>query len=419
MTIVSMPSVSSRGNSRGWLARFTDARNGVAFFNVALSLGYLITPVLVIWLGGGGEYYSKIIWICASAIFFVWLGSRLEFLDRVIRGQNLRLNSSIRLVIISVWLFFFLFVIVAWVTAEGIPLLVALSGADADTVAILREKFLKAREGWQSSFVYINAILTGALVPYSIALMFVSKHRLRWVCLGFFLLFSVSFVEKAFFLKALLPVLILVAQQDVRLPLSPSSIAFLILLVLGFVTFLSGAGTQELASEADFFSAQYQPQGAVSHLIWRGLAIPLVTAADSIRVFTENFDDHFLWGRTSGLIAMIVGSERVEFERLVFSAQWGQNETGTGSANSVYFVEAYVNWGWIGVALSSLFAGIAFRFFAKSPDPAFRALWPLWAFGLYTSGLIGMLLSNGFVLLFGVCAFVRLKDLNSRATASI
>jgi hypothetical protein len=134
-----------------------------------------------------------------------------------------------------------------------------------------------------------------------------------------------------------------------------------------------------------------------------------VTAADAIRVLQEQFSGQPLWGATSSFVASLFGMERIEFERLVFAAQWGQNATGTGSSNSVYITEAFINFGWSGVVIFSFLIGLMMRMFAVSRDEAFRALWPLFAFGVYTSGLIGLLLSNGFVLLFAIALFTRIR----------
>ncbi|HEV2990119.1 MAG TPA: O-antigen polysaccharide polymerase Wzy, partial [Candidatus Angelobacter sp.] len=116
-----------------------------------------------------------------------------------------------------------------------------------------------------------------------------------------------------------------------------------------------------------------------------------------------------LMGATSTLLAHVSGRERVLFERSVFAAQWGQNETGTGSANSVYITEAYVNFGYAGVVIFSLMIGSILRLFAKSRDPAFQSLWILFCLNIYFAGLIGTLFSNGFVLLLFFSVFIKLR----------
>jgi hypothetical protein len=309
------------------------------------------------------------------------------------------------------WIPFVIFVVIAWITAERIPLVAALGGADADTIAVLRERFLKAREGWQSSFVYINAILTGALIPYSIALAFYHRHRFRWFLFLFFLFYCFSFMEKAYFSKAMIPVIYLVMQGKVKLKIKPVQLLAITFGLLFLITYFSGSGSQmaELGGGDEFFSATYIPSGPLQHLVWRSVAIPVLTAIDSIRTFYETFGGHFFGGATSSVFTGLSGMKYVEFERAVFLAQWGQNQTGTGSSNAVYLIEAFVNWGYAGVISISFLAGALMRFMAFSDDEPLKALWILFGMGLFISGFVGLMFSNGFLLLFMVAFFVKLR----------
>jgi hypothetical protein len=97
----------------------------------------------------------------------------------------------------------------------------------------------------------------------------------------------------------------------------------------------------------------------------------------------------------------------VQFERAVFEFEWSQNATGTGSSNSIFFIEAFVNFGILGVVAFSIIAGAWLGFLARSPDPALVALWPLYLFAIYCGGLIGTLFSNGFVAVAILSLFVR------------
>ena len=391
------------------LARLTSPRRAAVYFVVVLLLTYTVLPLLIAAFYDSVDHFIELAGVSAVAGLFVYLGSQVAIADQMLTGKAPRVEVDPRSFIALVWLAFVAFVFIAWFTAEKVPLLASLGGADADTIAYLRERFLKDREGWQSSFVYINAVLAGALIPYSIALMFLRGMKHRWLAFGFFLIYCISFVEKAFFLKAALPLLYLVAQRRIQMPLSPAKFALAMLGMLIAITLFSGAGSADDASGAAFFSATSVPQGPLAHLVWRSVAIPLVTAADAIRVLNEEFSGRVLWGATSSFLALVFGRERIEFERLVFAAQWGQNETGTGSSNSVYITEAFVNFGWLGVVFFSLFVGWVLRMFAKSRDEAFRALWMLFFLGIYTAGIVGLLLSNGFALLFALNLFVRFK----------
>ena len=394
----------------GLLQRITAAESGDVYLILAVLTAYAVIPLaLYLWLDVDSNY-AELAAVSAVTALGIWMGSRIGMFDRI-RVVKWQLPAPLFHRI--VWGVFIAFVCIAWLTAEKIPLIAALSGADPDTIAVLREQFLKSREGWQASFVYINAVLSGALIPYSIALMFLQRVPARWYAFFFFLAFAISFVEKAFFFKAALPLIYLVVQQKIRFPVSPKVLIGGALAMLGLVTVLSGAGASPEDGGDAFFTASYVPQGPLGHLVWRSVAIPLVTAADAVRVLNEDFGGQVLWGATSSLIAAATGQERIEFERLVFAAQWGQNETGTGSSNSVFLTEAYVNFGWLGALSFGIIAGLLLQLFRRSQDAAFQSLWMLFALGAYTSGLIGLLLSNGFILLFFIGLFINFRPVNT------
>lgn len=406
-----MPTPSSPESVRpGLLQRITAAESGDYYLILAVLLTYAVIPA-VLYVGlDVDSSYAELAAVSVVTALGVWIGARSRVFERI-RVAKWQLPASLFHRVI--WGIFVLFVCTAWLTAEKIPLIASLQGADPDTIAVLRERFLKSREGWQASFVYVNAVLAGALIPYSIALMFLQRTSGRWHAFAFFLIFTISFVEKAFFFKAALPLIYLVVQRKIRFPLSPKALIGSALAMLGLVTVLSGAGTAPEDGGDAFFTSSYVPQGPLGHLVWRSVAIPLVTAADAVRVLNEDFGGRILWGSTSSLIAAVTGQERIEFERLVFAAQWGQNETGTGSSNSVFLTEAYVNFGWLGALGFGIVAGLLLQLFRRSQDAAFQALWMLFAMGAYTSGLIGLLLSNGFILLFFIGLFIHFRPANT------
>jgi hypothetical protein len=363
----------------------------------AVLCGYVLTPWLVA-LNGGDTELTAIVGMSLLSVagilagFYLPLGLAKLRWKRVVVGLNV--------VVVLIWLPFVVFVIIALLTAQKIPIVAALQGANPEELAMLRETFLKARGGWQEEFSYISLIFCGALIPYTLALLFLHKVRGRWIFFSFFLLYAVSFVEKAYFLKGALPLFYLVAQRQVKTPLNPR-IAFAgILALLVIVTSISGSGGIESDKNGDFFSMAYVRHGSVDHVVWRAVAVPVVTAADAIRYFEEHYDGKYLKGATSGMLATVFGLERIRFEREVFEAEMGQNETQTGSANSAFFTEAYVNFGYPGVIGFALVAGLILQAFSRATDEAFRSLWILFCFGIYNAGLIGLLFSNGFILIF-------------------
>lgn len=382
-----------------WIAKITSVKLAVSVVCFLIFITYGALP-LIVYVDFQIDSFLDLSVLSLIGTLFIWCGSKIGLIDSLVDSRRRKIFINIKFFNALIWFSFSLFVLIAWITAPQIPLIAALSGANPDQLAVLREEFLKARGGWAASLVYVSAALTGALIPYSLALMFLNKLQFRWLAAGLFLVYCISFLEKAYFFKLAIPIIYLVAQGKIQIKTSPSQLVAYCCLILFGVTFFSGAGSLGSSGDDRFFSVAHIPQGPLSLLAWRTFAIPLITAADALRVFYDDYQGKLLWGATSSLIAGIFGMERIAYEREVFAAQWGQNETGTGSANSVYVTEAFVNFGFAGLIVFSLLIGLLLRLFMKSKNEAFRATWPLFAMGIYTSGLIGMLFSNGFLILF-------------------
>jgi hypothetical protein len=391
------------------LKALTRAETSALVFAAAIGLFYGLLPFAVGKLVLENEYFHQLAQVSAVAVVGILLGSCLPVLD----GLNALPKRTVRLkpFLLGIWGAFLLFVVVLCVTADRIPFIAALQGADPETLVVLRERFLKAREGWQSSFAYINAVLAGALVPYSLAVMLLRRYRHRWLFFGFFLLYCISFVEKVFFLKAAIPLLYVIVQRRISSVIRPRVVIAGALGVLALVTLASGVGTRGDESRADgeFFSTSFATDGPAAFLLWRAVAVPMVTAADALRVFVEQYDGMPLMGASNSLIAAILGRERVNIERDVFAAQWGQAETGTGNANAVFVTEAFLNFGYPGVVAFSLIVGLILRFFGRSSDEALRSLWLLFCWGVFVGPLTGTLLSTGFLPVMLLSALVRIE----------
>lgn len=397
-----MPSVSAM------LKAVTRAEAGPYVFAVALAVAYGLLPLLVHLLVVEGEYFVKLAMLAGVGAAAVIVGARLTAFDGLDRLP--RVAMDLDRFLFAVWTAFLVFVLVACITADRIPFVAALQGADAETLAVLRERFLKARQGWQAVFPYVNAVLAGALIPYSLMVMLLRRHRLRWILFAVFFVYCISFVEKAFFLKAAMPLAYLVIQERVESALRPGMVLGAIVGALALVTVASGVGgVDEGPGDEPFFSTTFVPRGPAGFLVWRSVAIPVVTAADALRVFDEEYGGRPLLGASSSLLAGLFGLQRVNIEREIFAVQWGQNETETGNANSVYLTEAYLNFGYVGLVVFSLLVGLILRRFARSQDEALRSLWPLFCFTIFVAPLTGTLFSNGFLLVIMVSHLLLLE----------
>ncbi|VVD85636.1 oligosaccharide repeat unit polymerase [Pandoraea commovens] len=400
----------TKSRRRTALEAIVDIRSSGIVFPLMIVIGYCLVPLVVSLLFFDYPYLLELSFLSIISALCITLGSITPIFDPLVSSHRKRLVLSEKGFVWPVWIAFALFAVLAWATAERIPILAAIAGADPATLAELRERFLKAREGWQQSFVYINALFTGALIPYCLARMFLSRMRGRWLGLFFFFFYSISFLEKAFFLKALIPLFYLVVAGHIRSRIRPGVLLLAMVGLVLFMAVVSGAGETGVASTVSFFSPNYVPSSPLEHVVWRTIVIPMVTAADGLRLFDTQFSGSLLDGATSSFLAGLTGQVRIPFEQLVFALQWGQNETGTGSANSVFIIESYVNFGILGVVFFSLMAGCILRLLVRSHDVAAGACWLLFALGLYTAGLIGTMLSNGFIVLLMIIVFVRLKS---------
>jgi hypothetical protein len=163
-------------------------------------------------------------------------------------------------------------------------------------------------------------------------------------------------------------------------------------------------------SDSSFFSTGYTSTTPLEQVIWRALVIPVVTSIDAVRLFFENFNGNPLLGATNATLSFFFQRPRIEFEKEVFNLQWGQNEAGTGSANSVYLTEAYVNFGWMGVAIFAFLVGRILYIFLSSKEISIKAISFLFIYGIFNSGLLSNLLSNGYLVMLLIASHVSWKN---------
>ena len=149
--------------------------------------------------------------------------------------------------------------------------------------------------------------------------------------------------------------------------------------------------------------------GQMSFAVNRVLWIPYITAYDWLSFFHEKLSGEYLLGRTSGLLGLITGRPIFPMEREVFSYQFGGAALTTAAANACFLVDAFVNFGWIGVIVyAGLFAALTWVV-VKQGNPAMQACYYYFALQASMGGLSGVLFSNGMIFLICLAFFVRLK----------
>ncbi len=405
-----------------WL---TDTRMAAAILIAALAAIYVGLPLAVDSLFLPNPYFVQLAQISAVSCVAIAAGYWLPLFDRRFRAGVPRLWIESTGFHTLVWSTFGIFLVITLATADAIPLISAFQGVGAGDLAQQRGDFLKTRSGAEAALIYISTLFVSALLPYSLALLFIEKSRFRFLLLGLFLAYSLSFLQKALFLNVLFPLLYLAARGRSGSALRVLGLIGSCLVLLVVITQLAFGGSDGPASgvtnaaNTDYFAATYLPGGTVEHLVWRSTAVPMFSASDTLVVHDEQFGRQPLWGATSSFFAGLFGLERINLERLVSEHQWGWSDIA--NTNSVYITEAWVNFGWIGIVLFSVFVGQALRWFRHSTDEAFKALWPIFCFAIFTSGLIGTLLSNGYALIFGIALFARIgkRRRASRPTAPL
>lgn len=337
----------------------------------------------------------------------VALGRVSPLLDFFINGGLRRVVVSSTALHAIIWSFFLLYCAYAVLTAEAVPLVSMLAGADELALNEQRGGFLKARTGYESALIYISTVFVSVLLPFSLSSLFLRKSRWRFMCFFIFLTYSLSFMQKALFLNVILPLAYVFWYLNI---LDYRKLMFFIFGAFGLLFFLVAASvsaqSQQIAFDlSDFFSAAYTADGGLDYLIWRVVGVPLFSASDTLHVFFDQFFGEHLFGATSSFFSSLFFLERINLERIVFAYQWSWNDTA--NANSFYMVDSYVNFGFLGVFIYSFIVGQIFRFFAVSENVAFKSIWPVFCINIFNGSLVPTLLGNGFLLLFLIVILVK------------
>lgn len=392
-------------------------RNGLLVFCFALGLVYGIVP-FALWLTAPVEdTFAILTLITFCSIAAMAVGSRLPLFDHRFRFGACRLFIPHAPFILVIWGIFLLFIVVTLLTAPSIPFISALKGVSASELSQERGEFLKGRQGAEIALLYISTFLVSTLIPYSVVLLYHTRSRIRHISALLFFAFCISFMQKTLFLNLILP---LVAYFAISRKLRGGVIAMLLtgsFALLTALTFLSVSGEtlhSHYSPISEYYSAAYAPSSPLDYLFWRAASVPVFTATDTLTVFDTLFDSEPLMGATSSLLSAIFGLDRINIERHVFEHQFGSwNEIA--NANAVFVIDAFVNFGSLGVILFGLAVGQIFRWFRLSNDVAFKSLWPLFAFTIFSAPLIGMLLSNGFLYMLIHALFIRVGKHDAKA----
>lgn len=411
---------------------------------------YLAVPAIVEATTLRHPYFPELMGMTALACAGILAGYFLPLLDRQFGPKAWRITVPESWFQIGLWGTFVVVLVVTLATAPSIPLLSAFIN-DSANLDVERAQFLKMRTGWEAALPYIHTLLTGALLPMALASLFLQKAPGRIWALQLMLLYSPLFLVKAQIIHTGVPLLYVAwVRRSIRLAVGATvAILFTILLTSA----LTGVGAPSPAAtpavpkpavaspqapstskttpttpkatvievpmtkidpvrgsqETSYFGSLYPAKGTLDFIAWRTFAVPIFTAADALYVVHNRYNAEPLMGSTSSFIAALTGRPRVALEADTYAHQWGASEYGR--SNATFMVEAFANFGWLGVALFALFIGQSLRWLALSEHEGAKAVWPLYAILLYSGSLIPVLLSNGYLLFFAIVLFVRFEPM--------
>lgn len=305
--------------------------------------------------------------------------------------------------------------------------------------SLLRASFYKEQEGVALVLVYIRSLLTRGFIPFAIVVLFCTKTRFKfYVYLIVVCCLSVSAMEKSLLIWAVAPLLFF--QLVARLKADIIRTLAIFALFFCFVSYLSLGDKDDLAvgsarpavpevgwlvnelpkfphaqsgngrvkpvalyNEPNYQFELYdvQEQNKLDYMLNRVVWIPFVTVYDTVLYWKKSSKPMLVFG-VNRYLASLFGYEFSDLERQVFRFQYGSGEGSLGNANAAYIAEAYVGFGYTGVAIISLIVGLMYGWVVRAGVLPFICALPVISFGLLSASFLSMLFSGG-LMVFLIC----------------
>jgi hypothetical protein len=176
------------------------------------------------------------------------------------------------------------------------------------------------------------------------------------------------------------------------------------------------AAPQSMATIPEQYN-MFSGSSQIEYVLNRIFYIPYVTARDWIRYKHEILNDGYTYGKSISLVAMILGEKKINLDKDVFSFQWGQNLTATGSSNTAYFIDAYLNFGIAGSILYTFVIVCILRLTIMSNIATLQACVFVPTIFLLFNSLTAMIFSGGLFLLIIMALFFSERKSPSSVTA--
>ncbi len=395
--------------------------NRIYLIPIYLIIFYYIFPIVMVVIYKSGNINSQLLFLSLLAIctyYLTYRSIKMSFLSKFLsKIRKIEVNWEI-----WAWVIFCLYlsvVIYACVTVPEVPLFAAFKKTAVYKLSLLREQFLRTSTGYAKIPLYIYTICINSIIPLILTQMFLDKKPKRFILLFLFLFTLMLNLEKGRTLVALLPLIVFYVNE--KKPMKAFSVGILLVSIILCMSFLSRGGLSNepmdksavLQNKYNLFADNSSKLSKLSQayfLINRVCYIPYMTAIDWLDYKKIKLNDNLVYGQSISLVSWITGKEKINLEREVFSYEWGQFETGTGSANTVYYIDAYLNFGIFGVLLYSILLAILIKIGIASQNKSIMATMTVTLYFICCNALPAMLFSGGLMFLLFIATFFRQKS---------
>lgn len=380
------------------------------------TLFFYILPAVISYFINGDNYSFEMMIISSVSVLFYMLVLVSNF-DRLLfpfkTGKfNLNLTPLSKGIVIT----YSILMLYAALTAPTIPLLDALKGSGIDTISNGRETFLRTRTGWEVVLNYFFSMYRSVLMPFAVCWLFYIKDKWRFYSVIVFLFTLLLTLEKSVCVIALIPLFFLFFQIK---PKIARRILYITIILVASTSFLARGGISTESSTGDLGSVPekyniFKSDNQFFYVINRIFFIPYATSVDWLKYRDSKLNGNELMGRNISIIASMNDEKKLNIEREVFEFQWGQNESGTGSANTSYFVDSYINWGVLGLLIYNLIIVFIIRHAIQSDIFVVKACTFVPLVFLLFNSLTAMIFSGGLFILIFISLFLYDRSLYIR-----
>lgn len=383
---------------------------------IAIAVFYVFPSLLGVLFDGSSYALDLLIISCMSiAAYFIFynLFSESWFSNLFIGIPTIRI--SWKFFSNTIIILYFSIILYACLTVSQVALFAAIRGTNITDLSVLREEFLRTRAGWEHILLYIYTICISALMPLIITTMFAIKARWRFALLILFVFSLLLTLEKGRALVAMLPLIVLFINKGGRKQAYKAITLLFLTIVVVSVIARGGLVSSDTVDTGTATSTPYEynlfkdETGQFYYIVNRVIYIPYITAIDWLRYKEDVLNGDGVSGQSIGIIAWLQGQEKINLEREIFAYQWGQNETETGSSNTVFYIDAYLNFGMFGVILYSMLLAFFIRVCTLLGDEALIACLSISAYYVVFQGLSAVLFSGGLGFLFTIALFFKIR----------